>query len=155
MSKYDLHETSFSIPTDTIRGRSKYGTPDLKPGPLAVAYQIGPIILRYIEMNQECGHPMTRLDVIDCENYLITGSTLLTAMNRFHCSNSKSPAREFGLTRYRNSMRRNNNKLENRRGERQHQLRKYWTTHENFVTMYDCVYSAMVDAKVATPLDEY
>ena len=27
-------------------------------------------------------------------------------------------------------------------------------THENFVTMYDRVYSVMVDAKVATPLDE-
>ena len=49
-------------------------------------------------------------------------------------------------------MKRNNNKLENRRGERQHQLIKYWTTHENFVTMYDRVYATMVDAKVATPL---
>ena len=48
-------------------------------------------------------------------------------------------------------MRIKNNKLENIRGERQHQLRKYWTTHENFVTMYDRVYAAMVDAKVATP----
>ena len=27
-------------------------------------------------------------------------------------------------------------------------------THENFGTMYDRVYTAMVDAKVATPLDE-
>ena len=46
------------------------------------------------------------------------------------------------------------NKLENRRGERQHLLRKYWTTHESFFTMYDRVYDATVDAKVATPLDE-
>ena len=51
-------------------------------------------------------------------------------------------------------MRRNNNKLENRRAERQRQLRKYWMTHENFVTMYDRVYVAMVDEKVATPLDK-
>ena len=51
-------------------------------------------------------------------------------------------------------MRRNNNKPENRSGERQHQLREYWTTHEKCVTMYDSVYAAMVDAKVATPLDE-
>ena len=87
MTKYDLHETSFSIPIDTIRGRSKYGTTALKPGPLAVAYQIEPIILRYIEMKQECGQPMTRLDVIDCAKSLITGSTLVTAMNRFHHSN--------------------------------------------------------------------
>ena len=27
-------------------------------------------------------------------------------------------------------------------------------THENFVTMYDRLYAEMVDAKVATPLDE-
>ena len=40
MTKYDLHYTSFSIPVDTIRGRSKYGTIALKPGPLAIAYQI-------------------------------------------------------------------------------------------------------------------
>ena len=51
-------------------------------------------------------------------------------------------------------MRRNKNKIENRRGERQHQLRKYWTTHENFVIMYDHVYASMLDAKVATPLYE-
>ena len=51
-------------------------------------------------------------------------------------------------------MRKNKNKIENRIGERQHQLRKYWTTHENFVTMYDRVYASMVDTKVATPLDE-
>ena len=40
MTKYDLHETSSSIPVDTIRGRSKYGTIALKSGPLAIAYQI-------------------------------------------------------------------------------------------------------------------
>ena len=50
MTKYDLHETPFSIPFDTIRGRSKYGTTALKPGPLAVSYQIELIILRYIQM---------------------------------------------------------------------------------------------------------
>ena len=50
-------------------------------------------------------------------------------------------------------MRRNTQQLENRRGERQHQLRKYWTTHENFVNMYDRVYAAIVDAKVTTPLE--
>ena len=38
MTKYDLHETSFSIPVDTIRGLAKYGTTSLKPGYLAVAY---------------------------------------------------------------------------------------------------------------------
>ena len=27
-------------------------------------------------------------------------------------------------------------------------------THENFVTMYDRVYAKMVDAKVATPMEE-
>ena len=51
-------------------------------------------------------------------------------------------------------MRRNKYQLENTRGERQHHLRKYWTTHEHFVTMYDRVYAAIVDAKIATPLDE-
>ena len=51
-------------------------------------------------------------------------------------------------------MRRNNNKIENRRGEIQHQLIKYWTTHENFVTTYERVYSEMVDAKVANPMYE-
>ena len=51
-------------------------------------------------------------------------------------------------------MKRVKNKIENRRGERQYQLRKYCTTHENFFTMYDFVYASMVDAKVSTPLDE-
>ena len=73
MNKYDLHETSFSIPVDIIRVLEKYGTTALKPDPLAVAYQIVPIILTYIGMKQDCGHTMTRLDVIDCANYLITG----------------------------------------------------------------------------------
>ena len=50
MTKYDLHDTSFSIPVDTIIGQYKYGTTAFKPGPLAFAYQIEPIILRYIEM---------------------------------------------------------------------------------------------------------
>ena len=90
MTKYDLHETSFYIPIDRIRGRAKYGKIVLKPGPLTVAYQIEPILLRYIQMKQECGQPMTRHDVIDCANSLITGSTLVTAINRFHQSNSKS-----------------------------------------------------------------
>ena len=49
-------------------------------------------------------------------------------------------------------MRRNKYQLENRRGERQHQLIKDCTTHENFVTMYDRVYFAMVDEEVATLL---
>ena len=40
MTKYDLHEIPFSIPVDTIRGQSKYGTNELKTGPLSVAYQI-------------------------------------------------------------------------------------------------------------------
>ena len=56
---------------------------------------------------------------------------------------------------YGKSIRRNKNKLENRRGERQHELRKYWTTHQNFDTMYGHLYVAMVDAKVATPMYKY
>ena len=50
-------------------------------------------------------------------------------------------------------MGRNRNQLENRRGERKHQLRRYWKTYENFVAMYDHVYDEMVDSKLATPLD--
>ena len=60
MTNYDLNETSLSITVDTIIGKSKYGTTSLKTGPLSVAYQIEPIIFRYIEMNQECGQPMTQ-----------------------------------------------------------------------------------------------
>ena len=105
-------------------------------------------------MKQEGDQLMTRLGVIDCVNSLITGSTLATWKNFFHHPNSKSSAREFGLTWYRKFMRRNNNKLENRRGERQHQIRKYWTTHEKIATMYDHVYTAMVDSKVASHMDE-
>ena len=125
MTKYDIHETKFSTPVDKIRGGYKYRTTELKIWPLAVSYQIEPLILRYIEMKQECGQSMTQHDVIDCANSLITVSTLVTAMNRFHQSDSKSPAREFVLAYYINFMRRNNNKIENRRGERKNQLRKY------------------------------
>ena len=95
MTKYDLNDTSLSIPIDTIIGRSKYGTTLLKSGPLAVAYQIEPIIFRYIGIKQECGQTMNLFDVIDCDNSLITGSTLVTAMNFFHQSNLKYPTREF------------------------------------------------------------
>ena len=87
MTKYDLHETLFYTPVSTIRGRFIYGTTALKPGPLAVAYQIEPIILRYIEINPECGQPMNRLYVVDYAKSLITGSNLVNAMNRFHHSN--------------------------------------------------------------------
>ena len=59
ITKYDLHEISFSITVDTIIGRDKYGTTELKPGPLYVAYQYKQIILIYILMKQECGQPMT------------------------------------------------------------------------------------------------
>ena len=59
MTKYDLHETSFSITVDTIRGQSKYVTTALKPGQLTVAYKIELIILRYIQMKQEYGQSMT------------------------------------------------------------------------------------------------
>ena len=52
MTKYDINETSFSITVDTIRGQSKYVTTVLKPGFLDIAYQIEPIILRYIEKKQ-------------------------------------------------------------------------------------------------------
>ena len=45
-------------------------------------------------------------------------------------------------------------KIKNSRGERQHQLRKDWMTHEKFVTMYDRVYAAMVDAKIANPMEK-
>ena len=48
MTKYDLHETSFYIPVDTIRGRSNFVTTALKPGTLSIAYQIEIIIMRYI-----------------------------------------------------------------------------------------------------------
>ena len=51
-------------------------------------------------------------------------------------------------------MRRNKYQLENRRCDRQHQLRKDWTTRENFVSMYDRVYFAMVDTKADTLLKE-
>ena len=73
MTKCDIHEISFSITIDTIRGRAKDGTTKLKPGPLVVAYQIEPIIFRYIKMKQECGQTMKRNHVIDCANSLITG----------------------------------------------------------------------------------
>ena len=89
MTKYDLHEIPLSVPVDTIRVGNKYGTTELKPGPLVVAYQIEPIILIYIQMNQECGKPMTRFYFIYCANYLINGSTLVTVMNIFHKSDSK------------------------------------------------------------------
>ena len=75
-------------------------------------------------------------------------------MNHFHQSNSKTPTRESGITWYRKFTIRNKNKIENRRGETQHQIRKYWTTHENFVTMYDRVHAEILDAKVTTPLEE-
>ena len=51
-------------------------------------------------------------------------------------------------------MRGNKYKLETRKGKRQHQLRKYWTTHETFVTMYGRLYAAIMDEKVATPQEE-
>ena len=51
-------------------------------------------------------------------------------------------------------MTRNKDHLESRRDERKQKLRKDWTTHENFVTMYDRVYAAMVGVKLATPLDK-
>ena len=44
MTKYYLHETSFSITVDTIIGQAKYGRTALKPGPLAFAYQIEPVV---------------------------------------------------------------------------------------------------------------
>ena len=59
ITKYDLRDISFSIPVDTIIGRDKYGTTELKPGPLYVAYQYKQIIFIYILMKQECGQPMT------------------------------------------------------------------------------------------------
>ena len=71
--KYYFMKKLFSIPIDTIREQDKYGTTALKPGNLAVSYQNEPTTLRYIEMKQECGQPMIRLDVIDCENSLIIG----------------------------------------------------------------------------------
>ena len=104
MTNYDLHETSLSIPVDTTRGRTKYGTTEFKPWPLDFAYQIEPIILRYIQMKQYCSQTMTRHDVIDCASSLVTGSTLITAMNILHQSNSKSLEIEFCLTWYRNFM---------------------------------------------------
>ena len=51
-------------------------------------------------------------------------------------------------------MGRKQNMIENRRGERQHKPKNDWMTHEKFFTMYDCVYAAMVDEKVDTPMDK-
>ena len=104
-------------------------------------------------MKQEGGQPMTRNNVIDSANSIITGSNIPTAMNHFHQSNSTAPKIKFGPTWYRKFARRKKHHLENRRGERQHQVRKYWTTHEKIITMYGRVYAAIVDAKLATPLD--
>ena len=109
ITKYDLQETSFYTPIDKIRGWAKYGTTALKPWLLAVGTQIENIILRYIQLKQKGGQPTTQNDVIDIANYLINGSTLVTTMNRFYQSNSKSLTREFGITWYRNFMRRNKN----------------------------------------------
>ena len=97
---------------------------------------------------------MTRFDVIDCDNSLINGSTLVTTMNYFHKSNSKLPTVEFFLTLYRNFIRRNKDQLESIIGERQHKLRKYWTAHENFITMYDREYDVMVNSEVANSLEK-
>ena len=104
MTDYDLHETSFSISFDTIIRRSKHGTSASKTETLDVAYKIEPIILRYIKMKQECGQTTTRFDIIDCANSLVTGSTLVTAMNCFHQFHSKPPKREFDITWYREFM---------------------------------------------------
>ena len=98
MIKYDIQETSLYIPIDTIRGLKKYETTVLKSGPLSVAYQISPILLIYIQMEQECGQAMTRNDFINCANSLITVSTHVTVMNHFNQSNPKYPTREFGIT---------------------------------------------------------
>ena len=78
----------------------KYRTTALKPGPLAVSYQIEPIVLRYIRMKQECGKSMTWHDVIDCAKSLIAGSTLVTVMNLFHQFDSKYSPRESVLICY-------------------------------------------------------
>ena len=90
MTKYDPHETSFAIPVGKSIGQSKYRTTALKPGPLAVTYQIEPIILRYIQMKQQT---MAQLNIIDNANSLITVSNIVTVTNCFHKSNSKSPTR--------------------------------------------------------------
>ena len=119
MTNYDLHETSFSIPVDKIRGWAKYGTTALKPVPFALSYQIEPITLRY-QVKQEFGHPTTLYYFIDCANSFIAVLTLVTTINCFNLSNSKSPTKESGLTWYRNFMRRRKYQLESQRSKRKH-----------------------------------
>ena len=59
-------------PVGKIIRREKYGTTELKPGPLAVSYYIELIILIYIQMKQDHGQTMTLFEMIDCANSLIT-----------------------------------------------------------------------------------
>ena len=105
-------------------------------------------------MKQEFGHPTTLYYFIDCANSFIAVLTLLTTINCFNLSNSKPPTKESGLTWYRNFMRRRKYQLESQRSKRKHKLIEYWKTPKNFIYMYDRVYAAMVDAKVATLMDE-
>ena len=113
-------------------------------------HEIEPFIVDCIIQSYKICHSMTKTDIILLTQEIIAGTIyeekLINCKEVRKINNKKSL---LGDAWFRGFMKRNKDKLKRSRVKVKDNKRHSWCTYENFVNMYDRVYEAMVDAKVA------
>jgi hypothetical protein len=120
--------------------------------------EMEPLIIEWCEQMAKIGMALTRDNVVELVTDLIQEPD--TAKKRVAFKEKRSLEATVGekvlvvTARYKAFMKRNKERLKRARCKVKYQKRRTWCTYENFASMYNAVYDAMVEAKLAIKTED-
>ena len=147
-------ETDFSLDPGTIkhktvskRAECQSSTGMNNMSPLA---EIEPLIVQFCIAMARLGEPLTRTTVVALANDIIADNDHVKSKLLSHRKTCKSDVGpKVGNKWNKNFMKRQSDKIAARAVLVKDKKRATWVKEENFKAMYDCIYGAMVDSKIA------
>jgi hypothetical protein len=157
--------TEFGLSPTSIKKKMVYsrvkrnnlmGIPHQKTSPIE---EIEPLLVEWCVKMAKIGHALTRRDVMELATELIEGTKFADELVKFKESRNIQTINKYERSQlkngwYRGFMRRNGDQLKRRKCKIKDVNRHTWCTYENFSNMYDGVYAAMVEAGVATKVEQ-
>jgi hypothetical protein len=155
--EYKLKEGT--IPPKTIWSRiHRNNLEGVAPQRISPIKDVEPLIVEYCLQMAKCGQALTRNDVIELANELIQDTKYAEAVIDFKKKRKfkvdKNDKMLVGKTWYKGFMNRNSDTLKRGRCRVMDSNHHSWCTYENFDSMYQSVYGAMVTAGIAEKTDK-
>jgi hypothetical protein len=154
-----------ALPLNTIKKKTVISRVDRK-NLTGVAKQkvsplesVEPLLVEYCLKLSNIGQPLTKFQLLSLAESLIDGTDLKDNMIKFKQHHKILGPGELsnsvvGVRWYEGFMKRHGDMLKRAKGRVRDVNRHNWCTYANFSTMYNVVYEAMVESKVAEKVDE-